>query len=125
MWNQISTPNFAYQNDERKKIYTLGDFENKTPTHMAATHAISKSERGFQNRIPRKLDKKFYILKISMIYWIGSNFLKLKNRPQKKVISISIPGIQPKYEFQWFHRDAARFQMLFLIIWLCIYMQAA
>jgi len=97
MWNQISTPNFAYQNDERKKIYTLGDFENKTPTHMAATHAISKSERGFQNRIPRKLDKKFYILKISMIYWIGSNFLKLKNRPQKKVISISIPGIQPSY----------------------------
>ena len=64
---------------------------------MAATHAISESERGFQNRIPRKMDKKFYILKISMIYWIGSNFLKLKNRPQKKVISISIPGIQPNH----------------------------
>ena len=32
-----------------------------------------------------------------MIYWISSNFLKLKNRPQKKVISIPNPGIQPKY----------------------------
>ena len=32
-----------YENDQRKKIDTLGDFDNKTPTHMAATHAISKS----------------------------------------------------------------------------------
>ena len=30
-----------------------------------------------------------------MIYWIGSIFLKLKNRLQKKVISIPNPGIQP------------------------------
>ena len=37
-------PYFAYQNDQRKKTYTLGDFENNTPTHMDATHAISKSE---------------------------------------------------------------------------------
>ena len=62
---------------------------------MAATDAISKSERSFQNRIPRELDKNFYILRISMIYWIGSIFLKLKNRLQKKVISIPNPGIQP------------------------------
>jgi len=88
MWNQISTPNFAYQNDQRNKIYTLGDFENKTPTHMAATYAISKSERLFQNRIPRKLDKNFYIPKISMIHLIGYNFLKYKNRSYKKVMSI-------------------------------------
>ena len=84
-----------YENDQRKKIDTLGDFDNKTPTHMAATHAISKSKRNFQNRIPRELDKNFYILRISMIYWIGSIFLKLKNRLQKKVISIPNPGIQP------------------------------
>ena len=57
---QISTHHFAYQNDQRNKLYTLGDFENKTPTHMAATYAISKSERSFQNRIPRELDKNFF-----------------------------------------------------------------
>ena len=62
---------------------------------MVATHAISKSQQNFQNRIPRELDKNFYIPRISMIYWISSNFLKLKNRPQKKVISIPNPGIQP------------------------------
>ena len=97
MWNQISTPYFAYQNDQRKKIYTLSEFENKTPTHMAVTHAISKSERSFQNRIPRELDKKFYIPKISMIHIIGYNFLKYKNRSYKKVISIPNPGIQPRH----------------------------
>ena len=36
-----------YENDQLKKIDTLGDFDNKTPTHMAATHAISKSKRIF------------------------------------------------------------------------------
>ena len=101
MWNQISTPDFAYQNDQRNKIYTLGDFEKKTPTHMVATHAISKSQQNFQNRIPRELDKNFYIPRISMIYWISSNFLKLKNRPQKKVISIPNPGIQPMYRSKY------------------------
>jgi len=75
----------------------MGDFGNNTPTHMAVTHAISKSERSFQNRIPRELDKKFYIPKISMIHIIGYNFLKYKNRSYKKVISISNPGIQPTY----------------------------
>ena len=73
----------------------MADFDNKTPTHLAATHAISKSKRNFQNRIPRELDKKFYIPRISMIYWSSSNFLKLKNRPQKKVSSIPNPGVQP------------------------------
>ena len=51
-----------------KRIGTLGDFDNKTPTHMAATHAISKSKRDFQNRIPRELDKNFDISGISVIY---------------------------------------------------------
>ena len=40
-----------HENDQRKKIDTLGDFDNKTPTHMAATQAFSKSERNFQNII--------------------------------------------------------------------------
>ena len=55
-------------NDQRKKIGTLGDFDNKTHTHMAATHAISKSKRDFQNRIPRELDDNFDISGISVIY---------------------------------------------------------
>ena len=80
MWNQISTPNFAYQNVQRNKLYTLGDFYNKTPTHMDATHAISKSERNFQNRIPRELDKTFDIPRIGMIHWISSDFLNWKKR---------------------------------------------
>ena len=65
---------------------------------MAATHVISKSERSFQNRIPRELDKNFYIPKISMIHIIGYNFLKYKNRSYNKVISISNHGIQPTYD---------------------------
>ena len=66
--NQLSTRSFIYENDQRKKIGTLGDFDNKTPTHMAATHAISKSKRDFQNRIPRELDENFDISGISVIY---------------------------------------------------------
>ena len=64
---------------------------------MDPAHAISKIEQKFQNRIPRELNKNFYIPRISMIHWISSNFLKLKNRLQKKVISIPNPGIQPNY----------------------------
>ena len=41
------TRSFIYENDQRKKIGTLGDFDNKTPTHMAATHAISKYKLDF------------------------------------------------------------------------------
>ena len=62
-----------YENDRRKKLNDLGDFENKTPTHMDETHAISNSERNFQIRIPRELDQTFYIPKISMIYSVSSN----------------------------------------------------
>ena len=70
-----------YENDQRKKIDTSSDFGNITPTHMAATHAISKSKRNFQNRIPSELDKNFYIPRISMTHWISYNFLIDKNRP--------------------------------------------
>ena len=66
--NQISTANLIYQNDQRKKVITLDDFQNKTPTHTAATQAISKSEQNFQNRIPRELDKNFYIPRISIVH---------------------------------------------------------
>ena len=62
------TPSFMHENDQRKNIDRLGDFDNKTPTHMATTHAISKSKRYFQNRIPRELDKNFYIPRISMTH---------------------------------------------------------
>ena len=72
----INPPSFMHENDQRKNIDRLGDFDNKTPTHMAATHAILKSKRNFQNRIPRELDKNFYIPRISMIHWISSNLLK-------------------------------------------------
>ena len=64
--NQLSTRSFIYENDQRKKIGTLGDFDNKTPTHMAATHAISKSKRDIQNRIPRESDENFSISGISV-----------------------------------------------------------
>ena len=65
---QLSTRSYIYEKDQRKKIGTLGDFDNNTPTHMAATHAISKSKRDFQNRIPTELDKNFDISGISVIY---------------------------------------------------------
>ena len=71
--NQINTPYSMYENDRRKKLNALGDFDNKTPTHMDAIHTISNSERNFQIRIPRELDQTFYIPKISMIYSVSSN----------------------------------------------------
>ena len=66
--NQISTPHFIYKNDHRNKINILRDFENETPMHMSATHAISKIEQKSQNRIPRELDQRFGIPRIVTIY---------------------------------------------------------
>ena len=40
--NQINTPYLIYEIDQGKKLNVLDDFENKTPTHISATHAISK-----------------------------------------------------------------------------------
>ena len=48
-----------YQNDKRNNIYTLGDFENKTPTHMAATHAISNLSDVFKIEFPWHWTKIF------------------------------------------------------------------
>ena len=68
---------------------------DKTPTHMATTHVISKSERNFQNRIPTELDKNFCISRFVVIYWITSNIQIFKIPLYKKVMTILIPGIQP------------------------------
>ena len=75
-WNQMNTPYFIYEIDQRKKLNTLGDFENQTPTHIGTTHAFSKILQNFENRIPRELDQKLDIPRISTIHWIISNFLK-------------------------------------------------
>ena len=67
---------------------------------MDATHAISKSERNFQNRIPRELDKKFYIPRFVVIHWITSNIQIFKIRLYKKVMAILSPGIQPIHDIK-------------------------
>ena len=94
-WNQLNNPNFIYKNDQRKKIDTFKDFENKTPTRMDSTYAISKSERNFQNRFPRELDENFDTLESA--WWTESVPIlwKEKKRLRKKVIPIFNPGIQP------------------------------
>ena len=66
--NQINTPNFTYGNVQRNKTNLFGDFKNGTPTHIGTTHAFSKILKNFRNRIPKELDKKFYIPRISMIH---------------------------------------------------------
>ena len=71
----MNTPYFIYEIDQRKKLNTLGDFENQIPTHIDATHAFSKILQNFQNRIPRKLNQNLYISRIGINDWISSNFL--------------------------------------------------
>ena len=73
-----------YENNQRKKIDTLGHFDNKTPKHMAVTHAIEKSKRNFQNWISRELDINFYISRLSMTHWISSNFFDIKKSALEK-----------------------------------------
>ena len=63
-----NTPHSIYENDHRNKITILRDFQNETPAHMSATHAISKIEQKSQNRIPRELDQKFDISRIATIH---------------------------------------------------------
>ena len=74
-WNQMNTPYFIYEIDQRKKLNTLGDFENQTPKHIDATHAFSKILQNFQNRIPRELNQNLYISRIGINHWFSSNFL--------------------------------------------------
>ena len=80
-----------HENDRGKKLNTFGNFENKTPTHMDATHVISNSERNFRIRIPRELDQTFYIPRISVINWFSSNYRKQKNAHTKKLHRFLFP----------------------------------
>ena len=64
----MSIPYFINQIDHCDKVDTMGDFENETPTHMSATHAISKIKQKSQNRTPRELDQKFGMPRIGMIH---------------------------------------------------------
>ena len=66
--NQISIPYFIYQIDHGDEVDTFDDFENETPTHMSAFHAISKIKQKSQNRTPRELDQKFGILRVGIIH---------------------------------------------------------
>ena len=66
--NQMSIPYFIYQIDHGDEVDTIGDFENETPTHMSATHAIPKIELKYRNRIPRELNQKFCTPRISIIH---------------------------------------------------------
>ena len=56
-----------YEIDQRKKLNTLGDFENQTPTHIDVTHAFSKILQNFQNQIPRvQLNQNLYNSRIDI-----------------------------------------------------------
>ena len=55
--NQMSTPYFIYKIDHRNEFNTITDFENETPTHVSATHEISKIEHKSQNRISGELSR--------------------------------------------------------------------
>ena len=74
-WNQINTPYFIYEIDQREKLNNLGDFENQKPTHIDATYAFSKFPKNFQNRIPRELNQNLYTSGIGINHWISSIFL--------------------------------------------------
>ena len=66
--NQISIPYFIYQIDHDDEVDTIDDFENETPTHMSAFHAITKIKQKSQNRTPRELHQKFGMPRIGMIH---------------------------------------------------------
>jgi len=79
-----------YEIDQRKKLNILDDFENKTLTHIGATHAILKIERKSQIRIPRELYQKFCIprnsrLESARFIESVSLFGNKKNRTLKKL----------------------------------------
>ena len=80
----MNIPYFIYQIDHGDEVDTIGDFEDETPTHMSATHAISKIEQKSQNRIPRELDQKFGIFRIVTIYWVPFTFFGNKKSLKEK-----------------------------------------
>ena len=45
--NQISDPNFKCENNQHNKTCVRSDFGSELPTHLGATHAISKIEQKF------------------------------------------------------------------------------
>ena len=62
-------PLFYTLNWQRKKLNILGDFENQTPTHIDATHAISKILQNFQNRNSQEFNRSLYISRIGIIFY--------------------------------------------------------
>ena len=66
--NQISTANLIHKAYKCIKINTLGNFEIEAPTHMSATHAISKPDQKFQNQFPMEFDENFDTPRISKLH---------------------------------------------------------
>ena len=76
---ELNVENQLFDFCQRYVLHTLRDFYNEAPTHMGATHVISKIKQKFQSRIgpkSRKIYRKIF---------------------DPKNIPISIPGIQPSY----------------------------
>ena len=63
--NQVNHSQLFSQNVRNIELSSLANFNLKPPTHIDATHAISKFGENFQNRIPKELDQNFYIPGIS------------------------------------------------------------
>ena len=66
--NQMNTPYSIYEIDQRAEINIFVDSGIVTPTHIGATHAFLKIQQNFENRIPRELDQKLDIPRISKIH---------------------------------------------------------
>ena len=54
--------------EQRNKIDNIGDFDNKTPTHMNGAHVNSKFEQKCQNGIPEESDETFCNPRVSMVH---------------------------------------------------------
>ena len=82
-----------YENDQRKKIDTLGDIDNKTPTHMAVTYAISKGnfKEKFSKSNSQGNEQKLLYPKNQHDSLNQLQFLDIKNRPYKKLHRFLIP----------------------------------
>ena len=81
-----------------------GDFGGELPTHLGATHAISKTGQQFQNRIPRELDKNLDNPRISLKL---NHFQFLEKTLKEKDTAITNPRIQPSYYLDTYHKAHA------------------
>ena len=70
-WNQINTPYFKYNIDQRKKLNILDDFENKTPTQF------QKFNKNFKIKFPGNRSKIFESLKSA---WLTESVPSFWNR---------------------------------------------